>query len=181
MLRSVRRGVVAVAIAAVAVSLTACSAGRNAETNHPYMPASGRNVNIPSEVTYHEPFLAIRNTVLVNSVAVPSLSTLVVTFVNNHPTADALTSVSINGVPQTVPGGAIPLPSHQAVSLGNANSNYFVAVRTSAKAGDWVTVAMTFRNAARAEFRILMLPRSNEYASVPIPLHSLVRPTPLSG
>jgi hypothetical protein len=176
-LRTARRGLTAVAVVALAASLSACGAGKGAQTNQYYMPASGRNVNVPSQTSYHEPFMAIRNTVLVTSNRNPALSSLVVSFVNNNVDDDALTGVSINGVTQRVPRGEVPLPNRQIVTVGSLTSNYFIAVRgISSKPGDWVEVTLTFRNAARATFSILQLPQINEYAQVPVLPVSIARP-----
>lgn len=176
MLRSARRGFTALAVVALAVSLTACGAGRSAQTNQLYMPATGRNVDLPSPVVYRQPWLAIRNTVLVSSVKDPAVSSLVVTFVNNDVDDDALTSVSVNGVAQAVPGGSIPLPRKQDVTVGSPQSRYFITVKgLDATPGDWVEVTMTFQNAARATFNVLMVPQVNDYAQVPVLPKSLDR------
>jgi len=181
-LPSLRRGLTAVAVAALAVSLSACGAGINAQTNHAYMPASGRNVDVPSPVTYSEPWLAIRNTILVTSVKDPALSSLVVSFVNNNVDDDTLTSVTVDGVAQDVPGGGIVLPNHTLVSVGAPASRYFITVKgITAKPGDWVEVTMTFQNAAMATFKILNVPQVNDYDQVPVLPKSVARPVVVIG
>jgi hypothetical protein len=179
-MRNVRRGLTAIAVAALAVSLTACGAGKNAQTNHPYMPASGRNVDVPSPVSYHEPWMAIRNTILVTSTVHPSLSTLVVAFVNNDVDDDLLTSVTVDGVAQKLPSGGIPLPNHTLVSVGAPTSLYFISVKgIAAKPGDWVAVTLAFKNAARASFNILNVFNTNDYVKVPVLPKSVALTRPL--
>ncbi len=180
MMRNVRRGLTAVAVAAIAVSLTACGAGKNAQTNHFYMPASGRNVDVPNPVSYHEPWMAIRNTILVTSTDHPSRSTLIVAFVNNDVDDDLLTSLTVDGVAQQLPSGGIPLPNHTLVSVGWLNSHYFITVKgITAKPGDWVPVTLTFKNAARASFNILNVFDTGDYSKVPVLAKSVALTRPL--
>jgi hypothetical protein len=141
------------AIAALlTVSLAGCQAGANAQTAQQYDPVDGRNVNVPSDAGFGDPYIAVRGALLVD---VGTTTSVVVTLVNNTDSVDTLQAVAVNGMTATLSDGPVPVPVGVPVSLGeNGIATAEVELQDVAP-GDWATLTLTFAESGIATFDVL--------------------------
>jgi hypothetical protein len=158
-----RKGaILAITMVAVA-SLAACQAGQSAATSQDYQPVDGRNINVPEDANYDEPYVAVRNAVVV---AYKTDATLVVTIVNQSPEAEVFESATLDGLPVTLSGGPIELAPKQSVSLGYNDFETATVSGFKSVPGDWVDLTMRFTSKGDAKLQVLVVPYGDEYVPV---------------
>jgi len=163
MTSTIRKGaLLAVAMVATA-GLVGCQAGQSAQTSQEYDPVDGRNVNQPTDAAFDEPYVAIRNAVVV---AIESDATLVVTLVNQSDETEVLESATIDALPVTLSGGPIEIAPQQSVSVGYGDFETATVTDFKSVPGDWVDLTMRFTSAGDAELQVLVVPYGDEYVPV---------------
>lgn len=141
------------AIAALlTVSLAGCQAGSNAQTSQQYDPVDGRNVNVPSDAGFGDPYIAVRGAQLVD---LGTTKSVVVTLVNKTDETDTLASVAVDGKPATLSDGPVEVPVGEPVSLGALGVATATVDAADLAAGDWGTLTLTFTRSGIAELDVL--------------------------
>lgn len=141
--------------ALLTASLAACQAGSGASTSQDYDPVDGRNVNLPDDASYGDPYLAIRGAQVVDLGTVHSM---VVTVVNRTGGSDVLEAVTIAGQPAALSSGAVEVAADQAVSLGAGGVATATVEGLDVEPGDWVDVTLSFAESGVAEVEVLSVP-----------------------
>ncbi|HVQ18647.1 MAG TPA: hypothetical protein VMT27_06380 [Actinomycetes bacterium] len=160
MTRIVKQGAILAFALVAAASLSACQAGQAAQTNKDYQPVDGRNVNVPSGAAFDEPYLAVRDALVIG---VNHVGSLIVTVVNNSAETDTLESVTISGDVATLSSGPIPIRPNETIHLGFGDNPTASIDTLKAKPGDWVDLTMNFTNAGSTELQVLVLPIGDKY------------------
>jgi len=150
--RTTRFGIVAAAVLAVA-SLSACQAGQSAQTSQDYAAVDGRNVNLPADASYGDPYLGLRNAFVE---VVDGTHSAVVTVVNNTDTSDVLLSVTVAGKPATLSSGPVEVASRTSITVGSGGQTTAVVDGLDVLPGSWTVWAVTFQNAGIAEVPVLV-------------------------
>lgn len=144
------------ALAAVlSAALTACQAGSNASTSQDYAPVDGRNVNLPADASFADPYLAIRGAQVVD---LGTTHSMVVTVVNQTEGSDVLESVSIADQPAMLSSGPVEVAAGQAVSLGAGGVATATVEGLDLEPGDWVDVSLSFSESGVADLQVLTVP-----------------------
>jgi len=149
-----RIGAVAASVLTV-LSLSACQAGRSAQTSQDYVAVDGRSANLPEDASFDDPYLALRNAFVED---LGSSHAAVVTVVNNTDAPDVLLSVAIGGQPTTLSSGPLNFGAGQSVTVGTGGQATAVAEGVDAAPGDWTTMTVTFQEAGVAEIPVLVSP-----------------------
>jgi hypothetical protein len=163
MMRTARGAAILTVVTIAALSLAGCQAGQSAATSQDYDPVDGRNVNIPSDAGFDDPYIAVRNAVVV---AADSEASLVVTLVNQSPDAEVLEAASLEGEPLVLSGGPISLAAGKSVSVGFDDFATATQSDFGAAPGDWVDLTMSFTSAGNADLQVLVVAYGNEYEPV---------------
>ena len=158
-----RKGALLAVTLVAAASLAACQAGQSAATSQDYNPVDGRNINVPEDADYDEPYVAVRDAVVV---AVDTDATLVVTIVNQSPKAEVLESATLDGLPVTLSGGPSDLAPQQSVSIGYDDFDTATVAAVASAPGNWVELTMRFTSAGDANLQVLVVPYGDEYVPV---------------
>jgi hypothetical protein len=141
-------------------SVSGCHAGSNAATSADYDPVDGRNINLPLGATYPDPYVAIRNAVVVSE---GGPAALVVTLVNNTDDAEVLESASIDGEQVLFPGGPVDLPPGEVVNVGSDAGAIAGLPQIDAAPGDFVDLTLAFTRGGDAELDVLVVVPGDEY------------------
>ncbi len=149
-----RIGALAAAVLAV-ISLSACQAGRSAQTSQNYVPVDGRSVNLPEDASFDDPYLALRNAFVEN---LGSTQSAVVTVVNNTDESDVLLSVTIAGQEAELSSGPLEFGAGQSITLGTGGDASAVTQGGETAPGDWTSMTVTFQNAGIADIPVLVSP-----------------------
>jgi copper(I)-binding protein len=142
--------------------LTACGSGFHAESNQIYQPGPGITVRHQGGVYTLNAFVVTDGN---------GHGTLVGALINQRAQPDALVSVRTSIVPSgkalktTLQGGPITLAPHHSVQLANSGA---VRLEGALAAGSYVSVTLTFRQAAPIKVEIPILSRSAEFDKVPV-------------
>lgn len=172
MIRCSRRGtrfcaIIGTGVFAVA-ALSGCQNGKNTQTSLAYSPVDGRNYNVPSSAPAHrQPYIAIRNAVIVSSSADPSHAGLAMTIVNDTSSDDSVTKVTVGGILATISGTtSLSFHAHQYLPIGAAGSPAITVVGLKERPGDWVPVVVSFGNAGDVSMSLLVQGAEGDYANV---------------
>jgi len=141
--------------------LTGCQAGQNAPTSQPYNPVDGRNVNVPDDATLSEPYIGVRDALVI--LGDDGVAALGVTVVNNSDEADVLESVVIGGTEATLSGGPIEFAAHTSVSLGFGENASAAVAGFEGEVGQWTDLMLRFTKSGTAELSVLALAPSDGY------------------
>jgi len=160
--RTARKGAILVGSMLAVASLAACQAGQAAQTSQQYNPADGRNFNIPAGST-HQPYLAVRNAVVV---AYQSDASLVVTMVNHTAQAAVLQSATLDGAPLKLSGGPVEIAPRQSVSLGFGDNDIATISNFASAPGDWVDLVLKFTPNGDGAVKVLVVPYGDQYVPV---------------
>lgn len=140
------------AAALLTASLTGCQTGSNANTSQQYDPTNGRNVNVPADATWGDPYLALRGAQVVSDAGSTGA---VVTVVNQTGAPDTLTSVSIGGKDAPLSGGPLQVVPGTPVSLGAGGNATATVDGLDVKPGDWVELTLVFAESGSATVDVL--------------------------
>lgn len=160
MIRSVpARAALALALIAL-FALTGCQAGQKAATAQPYDPVDGRNVNVPDGAEWPDPYLGVRDALVVSD---GDNGALVMTLVNNSHSDDALESATLDGNNVLMPGGPVAVRVGDAVNIGSDAGAVAGVMGLGVAPGHWADLSLTFANAGQSDFQVLVVPNGDEY------------------
>ncbi|MCZ3386671.1 MAG: hypothetical protein LH630_06835 [Actinomycetia bacterium] len=152
-----------VAAVSALLVLSGCAAGQSAQTSQPYNPSDGRNVNIPADAGFDDPYLAVRNALVVSDGGAASLT---VTLVNNSDEADVLTEATIGDQPATFVGGAVEIGPRQRVAIGGGTERIALVREGGVQPGDWTELTLNFTRAGSTTIDVLVIASDDEYAAL---------------
>ncbi len=149
-----------VALTVVAPLLAACGSGFHAQTNQIYQPGPGITVRVGG--------VYAMNTLIVTDGH--GNGTLVGALINQRSRPDELRSVRVSTragrvLDSTIISGTIALPSQRAVQLADTGD---VRVRGTLDAGTYLTLTLTFANAAPVHVEIPVVSASSDFRRVPL-------------
>jgi copper(I)-binding protein len=150
------------AAASALLVLSGCAAGQSAETSQPYNPSDGRNVNIPEDAGFNDPYMAVRNALVVSDGGAASI---IVTLVNNGPETDLLTEAKIGDQTAAFVGGPVEIAPDQRVAIGGGSERVALVAEGGVEPGDFVELTLTFTNAGTTTLEVLVIPSDDEYAA----------------
>lgn len=151
------------AAAAALLALSGCAAGQSAETSQPYNPSDGRNVNIPEDAGFDDPYLAVRNALVVSDGGAASIT---VTLVNNGAETDVLTEARIGEQTAAFVGGPVEIAPGQKVAIGGGSERIALVQEGGVEPGDWIELTLTFTNAGSTTLDVLVISSDDEYAAL---------------
>lgn len=151
---------VAAAVCALLI-LSGCGAGQSAETSQPYNPSDGRNVNIPEDAGFDDPYLAIRNALVVSDGGAASIT---VTLVNNGLETEVLTEAKIGEQPAALLGGPVEVAPGQKVAIGGGAERIALVQEGGVAPGEWTELTLTFARAGSHSIDVLVIASDDEYA-----------------
>ena len=153
---------VALAASALLV-LSGCAAGQSAETSQPYNPSDGRNVNIPEDAGFDDPYLAVRNALVVSDGGAASIT---VTLVNNGTDTDLLTEAKIGDQTAVFVGGPVEIAPDQRVAIGGGSERVALVQEGGVEPGDWTELTLIFTNAGSTTLDVPVISSDDEYATL---------------
>jgi hypothetical protein len=153
----------AAAAAAALLVLTGCATGKSAETSQPYNPSDGRNVNIPEDAGFDDPYMAVRNALVVSDGGAASIT---VTLVNNGAETDVLTEARIGEQTAAFVGGPVEIAPDQKVAIGGGSERIALVQEGGVEPGDWTELTLTFTNAGSTTLDVLVISSDDEYAAL---------------
>jgi len=159
MKRTVSAGVLA-GVALAVVALTGCQAGRDAATAQQYNPVDGRNVNVPAGASYPDPYIAVRDAVVVSN---GKAGALLLTVVNNTKDGEVLAGATLNGKDVLMPAGPVDIAPGQSVNIGSDAGAVAGIVDLGVPPGTWAGLSLHFTNAGDSDFQVLVVPPGDEY------------------
>ena len=151
------------AVFVVALALTGCQAGSNAQTSQPYNGADGRNVNVPEDATFTDDYIAIRNALVVSNGEAASVT---VTLVNHSDEAEVLTEARVNGEVASFVGGPFEIPPNGSIAIGGGSEAVALISEAGVEPGQWTELQLTFTNAGTATIQVLVISSDDEYAAL---------------
>lgn len=151
------------AAAAGLLVLSGCAAGQSAQTSQPYNPSDGRNVNIPEDAGFDDPYLAVRNALVVSDGGAASIT---VTLVNNGPETDVLNEATIGDQAASFVGGPVEIAPGEKVAIGGGSERIALVQDGGVEPGDWTPLTLTFTNAGSATIDVLVVASDDEYAVI---------------
>ncbi len=158
---TLRRSIAAATVVLAAPVLSSCGTNFNAPTDQVYTPGVGVNDRSGDVDVLHA---------LIVSGAHGS-GTVIAGLVNqNLDTDDALTSISGSGDDSSIsvaPAGPVTIPSDDLVQL--ANDGEFSVEGEQIVPGKFVELTFTFQNAEAVTINVPVVPRSAEFAEIPVP------------
>lgn len=158
---TLRHSIAVAAVALAAPVLSSCSTNFNAPTDQVYTPGVGVNDRSSDVDVLHA---------LVVSGAHGS-GTVIAGLVNQNVTEDdALTSISGAGEDASVAvatAGPVTIPAEELVQL--ANDAEFSIEGEQIVPGRFVELTFTFRNAESVTLNVPVVPRTQEFAEIPVP------------
>jgi hypothetical protein len=146
-----------------ALALTGCAAGSTAQTSQTYNPGDGRNVNIPADATFTDPYLAVRNALVVSNGGAASAT---VTVVNHTDEPDTLNQISINGNVATFVGGPFEVAPGEKISVGGGSDASALVADGGVEPGHWTDLSLTFANAGTTTVSVLVVTADDEYTVI---------------
>ena len=155
-----RRILSALAIAALAVSLTGCGAGLNASTRQIAQVTDGAEAQIIGDGNN------IRVVNLLVVAAEGGTGVLVGTVVNASDTEDALLGVAINGSVLTYTGKNNLLKNSPIIFEGDSANAKAVLTGFGAQPGTNVTITMFFARAGEVTKSVIVRDNKDEYAGI---------------
>ena len=159
-----RLPIVAAALAATALLvLSGCAAGQSAQTSQPYNPSDGRNVNIPADAGFDDPYMAVRNALVVSDGGAASIT---VTLVNNGLETDVLNEAKIGDQTAVFVGGPVEIAPDQKVAIGGGSERIALVEAGGVEPGDWTELTLTFANAGSITLDVLVIASDDEYAAL---------------
>lgn len=153
---------ITVATAALLV-LSGCAAGKSAQTSQPYNPSDGRNINIPADAGFNDPYMAVRNALVVSDGGAASIS---VTLVNNGLETDVLNEAKIGDQTAVFVGGPVEIAADQKVAIGGGSERVALVQDGGVKPGAWTPLTLTFANAGSTTIDVLVVASDDEYAAL---------------
>ncbi len=153
----------AAAAAAALLALTGCATGQSAETSQPYNPSDGRNVNIPEDAGFDDPYMAVRNALVVSDGGAASIT---VSLINNGPETDVLTEAKIGDQTAVFVGGPVEIAPNQKVAIGGGSERVALVQEGGVQPGDWTELTLTFTRAGSTTLDVLVVPSDDEYAAL---------------
>ena len=158
------RRLVILAIAALIPALAGCEAGYNAPTQEWHQPTDGAG-------TVHNN-IAIRNVFVLGAplgqtIAAGQSAGVFLALINDG-SADRLLNISAPGTARsvTLPGGAVPLASQQAVLLTGPQPQVILQDLTRPLlGGSTVRLVMTFQNAGSLSLVVPIMPQAQYYST----------------
>jgi hypothetical protein len=151
------------AAAAALVVLSGCGAGQSAQTSQPYNPSDGRNINIPEDAGFDDPYMAVRNALVVSDGGAASIT---VTLVNNGLETDVLNEAKIGDQTAVFVGGPVEIAPDQKVAIGGGSERVALVQDGGVKPGDWTELTLTFANAGSTTLDVLVVASDDEYAAL---------------
>ncbi len=151
------------AAAAALLVLTGCASGQSAQTSQPYNPSDGRNVNIPEDAGFDDPYMAVRNALVVSDGGAASIT---VTLVNNGDETDVLTEARIGEQTAAFVGGPVEIAAGQKVAIGGGSERIALVQEGGVEPGDWTELTLIFTNAGSTTLDVLVISSDDEYAAL---------------
>ncbi len=151
------------AAAACLLALSGCAAGQSAQTSQPYNPSDGRNVNIPENAGFDDPYLAVRNALVVSDGGAASIT---VTLVNNGAETDVLNEAKIGDQTAAFVGGPVEIAPGERVAIGGGSERIALVQDGGVEPGDWTALTLTFTNAGSTTIDVLVVASDDEYAAI---------------
>ena len=155
-----RRVLTALLIATLAVSLSGCGAGLNAETRNLKQVTDGVEATVNTDGN---------NIKVVNLLVVETAEgagVLVGTLVNSLDQEDALLGVAINGQIATVTGSNVLAKNKPVIFEGPSANIKAVVPALGAKAGQRVQVTMFFARAGEVTVQAIIRDQRDDYAGI---------------
>lgn len=171
--------IVTVALLGLVPVLAGCEAGNHAPTLQWHQPTDGTGTQLGS-ITISNAF--ILGAPLNDTLAKGQSAGLFVGLVNTG-SADKLISITAPNVAQkvTLPGGAVSVPSQQAVLLTGPRPKVILSDLTQPlSGGSFVRLTMTFQNAGSVTLDVPVMPRARyftTFAPAPAPSATSTKPT----
>lgn len=139
--------------------LSGCAAGHNAVTIKPYTPTDGNQAQSGT--------IKLRNFLVVEQM--DGSAALVGTVVNSSMAdtaeGDAITAITVNGQPATLSTSPLPLAADQAVIFGGDSGNATGTIAAlGAKAGQLVSMTVSFEKSASIEMTVIVREAAGEFA-----------------
>ena len=153
---------IAVAASALLV-LSGCAAGQSAETSQPYNPSDGRNVNIPEDAGFGDPYMAVRNALVVSDGGVAAIT---VTLVNNGDETDVLSEAKIGEQTATLVSGPVEIAPAQKVAIGGGSGRLALVQDGGVMPGQWTQLTLTFARAGSTTLDVLVVSSDDEYSAL---------------
>lgn len=151
------------AAAAGLLALSGCAAGQSAQTSQPYNPSEGRNVNIPEDAGFGDPYLSVRNALVVSDGGAASIT---VTLVNNGAETDVLTEAKIGDQTAAFLGGPVEIAPGERVAIGGGSERIALVQDGGVEPGHWTPLTLTFTNAGSTTLDVLVVTSDDEYAAL---------------
>jgi hypothetical protein len=143
-----------------ALALAGCGAGSSAQTSQPYNPGDGRNVNIPADASFQEPYLAVRNALVVSNGGAASVT---VTVVNHSDDTDVLSEIKVNDKVASFVGGPFEIPPNEKISVGGGSDATALVSDAGVEPGQWTELTLTFTNAGSTVIDVVVVDSADEY------------------
>ncbi|MFL6182211.1 MAG: hypothetical protein ACJ73J_07850 [Actinomycetes bacterium] len=143
-----------------ALVLSGCGAGSSAQTSQPYNPGDGRNVNIPADATFKEPYLAVRNALVVSN---GSAASVTVSVVNHSDETDVLSEIKVNDKVAAFVGGPFEIPPKGQISVGGGSDATALVSDAGVEPGQWTELTLTFTNAGSTVVDVVVVASDDEY------------------
>ena len=153
---------IAIAASALLV-LSGCATGQSAQTSQPYNPSDGRNTNIPEDAGFDDPYLAVRNALVVSDGGAASIT---VTLVNNGADTDVLTEAKIGDQTAVFVGGPVEIAPDAKVAIGGGSERVALVADGGVQPGDWTDLTLTFTRAGTTTLSVLVVASDDEYAAL---------------
>jgi hypothetical protein len=151
------------AAASALLVLSGCAAGQSAQTSQPYNPSDGRNVNIPEDAGFNDPYMAVRNALVVSDGGAASIT---VTLVNNGLETDVLNEAKIGDQTAVFVGGPVEIAPDERVAIGGGSERIALVDEGGVEPGDWTELTLTFANAGSTTLDVLVVASDDEYAAL---------------
>ena len=155
------RPLMLIAACAATLALAGCQAGSAAQTSQSYNPTDGRNVNIPADNEFDEPYIAVRNALVVSD---GNAASITVTLVNHTDTADVLTEAKVNDAVATFAGGPFEIAPGDKLAIGGGGTAVALADEAGVAPGEWTELSLTFDGAGVTTIDVLAISPDDEYA-----------------
>ena len=155
-----RRALTALLIATLAISLSGCGAGLNAETRNLKQVTDGVEATVNTEGN---------NIKVVNLLVVETAEgagVLVGTLVNSLDQEDALLGVAMNGQIASVTGSNVLVKNKPVIFEGPSANIKAVVPTLGAKAGQRVQVTMFFARAGEVSVQAIIRDQRDDYAGI---------------
>jgi hypothetical protein len=160
-LMQVRKTAVVAISVSLALSLSACGAGKDAPTRMTTQVTDGVDGGVPTFGNN----IKVRSLLLVGQ---PNGSAVLVgTIVNENPTADTLLSISVGGVNATLTGASLFLRQNEPIRFAGDSANASAVVPgLNVSPGNRVKVQLFFATAGELSLDAIVRERSGVYANV---------------